>query len=234
MTHTTDTAEGFRAALAAKVTRSEITTSLALCLDVLYERSVRTLAAAARKLGMPPAVVAGIQAEQGPFTLRWAQDLSNDAPGQLIGEHLSHGEVFAWMAEHEGSGGIDIVDETDGSAACLLLFCWPCECPRCVRRPAVGLTTRAKGHLNVGDVDRSAVAVVGEEGESGAPARTQRGAWEMRQDGAGQRTYTRARCCITVSPDRKQVRLSDPGSTTDHTSLEAAKRAARKSIARGW
>jgi hypothetical protein len=74
---------------------------------------------------------------RGPYTMRWADDLGNDTPGVLIGEHMPLADVIAWLDTHEDVGTFEIVDEADGRPACgldtgLAGGAVGCECHRCV------------------------------------------------------------------------------------------------------
>lgn len=57
--------------------------------------------------------------------------------------------------------------------------------------------------------------------------------WQARTDRAGWITLKRGNCLITVTP-KGAVTLFAPACTTEHTTVYAAKRAARTRISRGW
>jgi hypothetical protein len=73
------------------------------------------------------------------YTMRWRDDLGNDTPGQLIGEHMDLQAVVAWLDTHEDVGTFIVIDEADGLEACgldtgLAGGAVACECHRCAVR----------------------------------------------------------------------------------------------------
>jgi hypothetical protein len=82
------------------------------------------------------ALLAELAPAEGPlFTLRWRDDLGNDRPGELIGEHLTLDAVNRWLDEHEDEGTFEIIDERDGAEACGWQFemcggAQACDCGR--------------------------------------------------------------------------------------------------------
>ena len=73
--------------------------------------------------------------ERGPYTMRWASDLGNDAPGVLIGAHMPLADVIAWLDAHDDAGTFEIIDESDGLPACghdteTAGDAWACDCGR--------------------------------------------------------------------------------------------------------
>jgi len=61
-----------------------------------------------------------------------------------------------------------------------------------------------------------------------------RSAWTKTTDCTGWTMYARGNCRVQAPPSGSRVRLYAPGCTTEHATVDAAKRAAATRLNRGW